>query len=273
MLKLVIALLVALILAAPVLAAEPPMLAGEAAETYRLAQGGRWFADAAKLNPRILPTSDGKSFLVVWQPGTVAPRRWIVSLHGSQGFATDDLAIWYPHLRSRDLGLISLQWWNGQDDSPRAYLAPLQIYREIDIALQKLGVQPGSAMLHGFSRGSANAYAVAAFDAGRGRRYFSLAVASSGGVGLDFPPTRAIASGAFGDQPLRGMRWITVAGARDQNPDRDGIPGMRKAAAWLRDQGANVIDSIEDPNEGHGALLRNEKNARRVLDLFMNDRP
>jgi hypothetical protein len=27
-------------------------------------------------------------------------------------------------------------------------------------------------MLHGFSRGSANTYAIAAIDAGRGRRYF-----------------------------------------------------------------------------------------------------
>jgi hypothetical protein len=149
----------------------------------------------------------------------------------------------------------------------------LQIYREFDIALRKLGVAPGMAMLHGFSRGSANAYAVAAIDAGRGRRYFSLIVASSGGVATDYPPTQAILSGAFGDRPLRGTRWITVAGARDPAPERDGIPAMRRTAAWLETQGAAVIERIEDPREGHGALQRNAANAQRVLDLFTRGQP
>ena len=120
-------------------------------------------------------------------------------------------------------------------------------------------------------RGAANSYAVAAIDAGSsGRHYFSLTVASSGGVGLDYPPTRAILNGDYGRSPLQGTRWITAAGARDPNPDRDGVAGMRRAAAWLQEQGATVLAAIEDPIEGHGALQRNG-NARRVLDVFLND--
>lgn len=42
----------------------------------------------------------------------------------------------------------------------------------------------------------------------------------------------------------------------------------RKPAAWLREQSADVVLSIEDAAEGHGALMRSEKNARRVLGLF-----
>lgn len=252
-------------------AADQTPLSGHAADLYHQAQGGRFFADAAKLKPDILPTSDGQSFLVVWK-ATKQPKRWIVSLHGTQGFATDDLAIWYPHLKDRDVGLVCMQWWLGASDVPKAYYTPEQIYHEIDLALQKLGVQSGSAMLHGFSRGSANSYAVVAQDAGRGKHYFSLAVASSGGVALDYPPTRAILDGGYGKRPLEGTRWITAAGARDPHPDRDGIPGMKRTADWLKEQGAVVVDSIEDPNEGHGALKRNPKNAQRVLDLFLNER-
>lgn len=252
-------------------AAEPP-LTGRAAELFRKAQGGRWFADAAKLKPDFVPTSDGQSFLVVWR-AVPAPKRWIVSLHGTQGFATDDLALWHPHVKSREVGLVCVQWWLGAGDRTDAYYAPQQLYREIDAALQKLGVQPGAAMLHGFSRGSANSYAVAALDAGRGKRYFSLAVANSGGVGLDYPPTRAIAGGAFGPRPLQGTRWITVAGGRDPNPDRDGIPGMRRAAAWLKEQGATVVTAIEDPQEGHGALPRSARHARTVLEAFLDAKP
>lgn len=245
-------------------------LTGHAAELYQKAQSGKWFADAAKLKPDILPTSDGQSFLVVWK-ATKKPKHWIVSLHGSDGFATDDLAVWHPHLKNRDVGVMCVQWWLGSGDKVTSYYTPEQIYREIDNALQKLGVEPGTAMLHGFSRGSANSYAVMALDAGRGRRFFSLAVASSGGVGLDYPPTRAILDGIYGKSPLKGTRWVTSAGGHDPHPDRDGIPGMRRAAAWLKKQGAIVLDAIEDPDQGHGALVLNAKNARRVLDLFFKD--
>lgn len=271
--KIISATFIALMLSWQSVSANQATLTGHSEEVYRQAKSGRWFADAAMLNPDILPTSDGQSFIVVWKATEKKPKRWIVSLHGTHGFATDDLAIWYPHLKKRDVGLVSVQWWKGTGDTPLSYYTPMQIYREIDIALQKLGVQPGMVMLHGFSRGSANSYAVVALDAGRGRHYFSLAVASSGGVSLDYPPTRAILAGAFGDQPLRNTRWITAAGAHDPNPDSSGIPGMKQTAAWLREQGAIVIETIEDPDEGHGALLRNAKNARRVLDSFLDERP
>ena len=250
-------------------AAQQVALSGEAAAVYRRAQAGRWFADAARQAPEVFATSDQQSFFVAWKAPGSNPTHWIVSLHGSRGFATDDFALWHPALAGREVGFLALQWWLGSDDAPRAYLAPLQIYRELDLALQRLGVAPGRAMLHGFSRGSANAYAVAAIDAGRGRRYFSLAVASSGGVATDYPPTRAILSGAYGDRPLRGTRWVTAAGARDPDPERDGIPAMRRTAAWLEAQGAAVVERIEDPAEGHGALQRNPANLRRVIDIFL----
>jgi hypothetical protein len=243
-------------------------LSGAAQQVFMRAQTGRWYADAARLKPDILPTSDGRSFLAIWKPPGVMPRNWLVTLHGSRGFATDDLAIWERTLAGREIGILALQWWVGSDDATPSYYSPLEIYREIDMASQRLGIQPGMAALHGFSRGSANSYAVAAIDAGRGRRYFNLVIASSGGVALDYSPTRAIVSGAFGNRPLAGTRWITVAGGRDENPDRDGVPAMRRTAAWLKEQGATVVAQIEDSSEGHGALQRNPSNARRVIELF-----
>lgn len=44
-------------------------------------------------------------------------------------------------------------------------------------------------------------------------------------------------------------------------------------AAWLQEQGANVLDRIADPDEAHGALQRNPQNARRVLGLFLGEKP
>lgn len=248
-------------------------LTGHAAKLFQQAQHGRHFSAFAELKSEILPTADGQSFLVLWRANgsTNAPKQWIVSLPGTHGFATEDLAIWSPHLKGRDVGVICVQWWLGEGDDTPAYYRPEQIYREVDLAFQKLGVQTNSVMLHGFSRGSANSYAIAALDAGRGKKYFSLNVASSGGVGLNYPPNREITRGGYGPRPLQGTRWITIAGGRDPNPDRDGIPGMKRAAAWLKEQGAIVLESIEDPDSGHGAFVLNPKNAKRVLDLFLAD--
>lgn len=250
------------------IAAAQTNLVGHAAELFQQAQAGKFYSTAAGLRPEYLPTSDGQSFLAAWRAtGTNAPRRWIVSLPGSEGFATDDLAIWSRHLKGRDVGLVSVQWWLGRDHERESYYSPEQVYRELDRALQKLGVAPGTVMFHGFSRGSANSYAIAALDAGRGRKYFALNVASSGGVAVDYPPTRAILNGSYGDHPLRGTRWVTAAGAHDS--ERDGVAAMRRTAEWLKDQGATVELVIEDPNLGHGALVLNPNNARRVLDRFL----
>lgn len=247
-------------------AASSETLSGEAAALFARAHDGRFYADSMRLHPDIEPTSDGRSFVVIWKAAP-RPRRWIVSLHGSHGFATEDLAVWHRHLEGREVGLICIQWWKGGGEATADYYTPREIYREADAVLRRLGVGAGQAMLHGFSRGSANVYAVMALDAKQ--RHFSLAVADSGGVALDYPPIRAIDDGDYGDHPLRGTRWVTVAGGRDPHPERDGIPAMRRTADWLRHQGATVICAIEDEDGGHGAFHRSMSNARRVLDLFL----
>ena len=142
-------------------------LTGHAAELFKKAQQGKFYATAAKLQPAYLPTSDGQSFLTIWRAtGANTPKHWIVSTHGREGLATDDLATWSAHLQGRDVGLVTLQWWLGGDSERNSYYTPEQVYREIDRALQKLGVTPGTVMFHGFSRGSANSYAIAALDGG-----------------------------------------------------------------------------------------------------------
>lgn len=248
-------------------------VSGDAAKLYQKAlKEGRFATQFEALGASVRQTSDVKSFYLVWKSDS-RPKKWIVSLHGAghpaRGFATDDLAVWSPHLKERDVGIVCLQWWLGTGSERKDFYTPLEIYRQIDDALASLGVEPGNVMLHGFSRGAANTYAVAAIDASRGKRYFSLCVASSGGASMDYGPNQAIARGDFGSTPLKNTRWITVAGGKDSNPDRDGIAGMRRTANWLRDQGASVT-VMEDEASGHGALHLRSENAKKVLDAFLN---
>lgn len=244
-------------------------LTGSAAQLYAKATRGPHYEQSARLHPRILPTADGRSFAAVWQ-AVPNPTHWIVSLHGSRGFATDDLAVWHPHLKDRPVGIICLQWWLGENDSTSGYLTPREMYDDLSPLLGQLKVTPGKVMLEGFSRGSANSYALAAIDAGdKGHHWFNLCVAQCGGASPDYPPTRAIDEGLYGREPLRGTRWVTVAGAKDPNPQRDGLEGMRQTARWLEAHGATVLARIEDPSLGHGAMHLSQSNTKRVLDLFL----
>lgn len=78
----------------------------------------------------------------------------------------------------------------------------------------------------------------------------------------------AILEGRFGPRPLSGTRWVTACGERDPMPERDGCPGMRRTGSLLREQGAQVVLAIEDPNTGHGALQFDPRKAARMLELF-----
>lgn len=218
----------------------------------------------------VIPTRDGRSFFLVSEPQALKgkPHKWIVSLHGSNGFATRDLEIWSPYLKGRDLGIISLQWWFGNGAQTGDYYSPFDIYRELDLLMRRMDIKPGDAMLQGFSRGSANLYAVAALDRNKGQRYFSLFVANAGGAALDYPPTRSVDAGRFGGMPYQGTRWITSCGARDPNPDRDGCPAMQRTGEWLKKLGGEVAFAIEDGSSGHGAFHLNPQNANLALDWF-----
>lgn len=236
-----------------------------------LAQKQPRYQEAIKLNPGLSPTSDGRSFYLVWKPEGETPQDWIVSLHGHGSFATDDLVAWTRHLAGKHIGLISLQWWLGGDDAD--YYMPNELYREIDIAMRHLNIKPRRIMLEGFSRGSANIYAVKAMDVQTGNNYFNLTVANAGGAAADYPPTKAITSGRFGARPFTGTTWVTVCGMKDEHPEQDGCPAMRRTAEWITSMGGIVADRIEDQNLGHGALHMSPQNVQHLLDIFQNPNP
>ena len=160
-----------------------------------------------------------------------------------------------------------MQWWKGTGEETKDYLKPEEIYRSIDQIFRDKKIQ-SPALLHGFSRGAANSYAVAALDATTGNRYFDLFIANAGKANEGYPPNQAIQDGKMGPSPLSGTRWITVAGGKDPNQDRDGISGMRETQKWIKRYGGEVVLAIEDPNGNHGVFHRNPKNVYQALDKF-----
>ena len=216
-------------------------------------------------------TSDGKSYYLLWLPGGYDPGKlppMIATMHGHDGWAFDDFYVWHQVLKERGYGLLAVQWWLGKGEDIQDYLLPDEVYRAIDDVFRGLKVSPGAAMLHGFSRGSANIYPVAAMDRSLKRDYFSLFVANSGQANSNYPPVREIETGRFGEKPFLGTHWVTYAGEKDVNPDRDGVRAMRRTAEWIEKYGGTVDLAIEDPQGDHGGFHRRPENCDKALDVF-----
>ncbi len=216
-------------------------------------------------------TPDGKTFYLWWLPEGSSPDNLppiIANISGHDGWAVEDFHVWHDSLQKHGYGFLAIQWWLGSGESPRDYLTPSEIYRVMDSVFQKEKVKPGTVMLHGFSRGSTNTYAVAAQDRSEHKNYFALIVANSGKANSNYPPTREIEEGRYGAKPFEGTHWVTFAGGQDTHPERDGIPGMRAAGQWIGQYGGTVDLAIEDANSGHGGFHQNPQNTEAALAVF-----
>lgn len=216
-------------------------------------------------------TQDGKSFYLLWFPGGVSSRNFppmVVTMHGHDGWVFEDFYVWHKFLKERGYGFMAVQSWLGEGEGIEDYLLPKEIYGVIDTTFRVLRVRPGTALLHGFSRGAANIYAVAAQDRSSSNPYFSLFIANAGKANSDYPPTREVEDGLFGETPLAGSHWATYGGGKDPNPERDGIAGMRAAGEWIKKYGGTVDLAIEDPQGGHGGFHLNPANTNDALDVF-----
>jgi hypothetical protein len=225
---------------------------------------------AVEQGAQIVPAADGKSFYVLWLPkgfATASRRVIIVTLHGHASWAFDELFLWHPFAAPRGYAILALQWWFGEGERFQDYYSPYEMYPIIERVLREQKIARGDAILHGFSRGSANSYAVTALDSST-NKYFGLTIANAGGVGLDFPSNVEIERGKFGARPFAGTQWLLFCGGRDPNPDRDGCPGMTKARAWIEKYGGTVALFLQDPEGDHGAFHRNPANVNTALDLF-----
>ncbi|WP_284615331.1 hypothetical protein [Aquabacterium humicola] len=228
------------------------------------------YAFAVSKQAEIRATSDNKAFTMWWQPpGNKPPAGVIVPLSGHNGWAHDGIYLWHPYAEKHGYAILSLQWWFGQGEAIDDYYRPEQMYPLIATLLAAEGVAPGKVFFNGFSRGSANSYAMAALDnAASGSRYFGLVLSNAGGVAANYPPNQQIAAGAYGGQPFKGMQWTMYCGEKDPDPAINGCPAMRAARDWVTGYGATVLQLIEDPNGDHGGFMLNAANVDAVLATY-----
>ena len=228
----------------------------------------RQYLDAIAAGVQFIPTGDEASFYAFWQPPGWDPERhgFVVSLHGHDGFVASSFEAWRPFLTARGYGLLALQWWFGGGETILDYYLPDEMYPEISAGLDAHAIPAGKLLFEGFSRGSANSYAMTAIDQDRADPRFLLTVAAAGQAVLDYPPTADIANGVHGPTPFANTHWVTYCGELDTTvPDPCGV--MRASADWVASLGGVIELSIEDPTGPHGGFHL-EHNANQALEIY-----
>lgn len=219
---------------------------------------------------KFLPTKDGMSFYAYWLPSDFDTTKngFVVSLHGHGSFVSSDFVAWQNDLASRKYGFIALQWWFGRDQTPADYYLPSEIYPELQRELAEQKVVTGKLLLHGFSRGAAQTYALTAMDKASPSPLFRMTIANAAGVFSTYEPNAEVEAGKYGALPYTGTSWVLFCGGKDPEPDQSGCPAMEKSRTWIEKYGGKIELFINDPTASHGGFQTNSANSAKALDVY-----
>lgn len=227
------------------------------------------YAFAVSKGTEFRNTADGRSFTAWWAPAGT-PKGVIIALHGHDSWALDEIALWQPYAEREGYAVLALQWWFGAGEATSDYYTPDEMYPILSERLGAKGVQPGRAMFIGYSRAAANTYALAALDSAgpAARGYFGFVFANSGGMMINYPPSRAVDSGAYGPIPYAGQPWGLYCGELDPDPMQSGCPAMTVSRDWVARLGGDVVLFIDDPAGDHGGFMTRSSNVESALATY-----
>jgi hypothetical protein len=212
--------------------------------------------------PSKITSSDTKTYFYYGAPAgqnNKATKRIIISLPGHGTTAEDGYKAWSSHMASLNGGTYALaefNWWRGTGEKKTDYYSPGDVVKQVRAFLNEQKYdQNDIVVLHGFSRGSANTYAVIANDQVDKASVFDAVISNAGKYQSDFPLfDDRTASEAQMTQYFEGIPWVLACGGTDPNPERDGCNGMKETETFLLSHKAKVLGTVTDPALGHGAF-------------------
>lgn len=193
----------------------------------------------------------------------------LVSLHGSKGLAEPALRDWKTYGEKGGFAVVSLQWWLGGD----RYLAPEEVYRELDLRLHALKEKYPAIRLHGnmivgFSRSATYMPVLALIDRASNKNIFVLYLLNAGAWPADNPPpymARHLQNA--GRLPYKGKHFCAYYGDQDefrQLPARDGA----LIKADIEQQGGVFDAFIVLPEGRHNTLVTRADLVDRIMSVW-----
>ena len=200
------------------------------------------------------------------------PRRLIVDLHGTGGSPEESWGVdWGRVLPARNWAYIGLKY---VDDTNGVHDDETTLYTNIKAALDDIRSQcdlgKTTDVLMGFSRGSAQAFSIAALDR-RDGRLFAAIVHNSGAwiPGRPLPPTLRDIEERGDPSGFAGSKHFMYCGELDQSHEVPMCDEMSTAREFVRAHGGAVEPLFRDVRGGHGGLAKN-KDALDAMFAFLD---
>lgn len=225
-------------------------------------------------SPQKVTTSDGEQYFYYGAPAgqnNASPKRIVIDLPGHETKAEDGYAAWLPYIKDGKYALAALNWWDGNGSTSEHYYSPAEALAQVKPFLKAQGYSSSDLIiLFGYSRGSANTYAVEANDRVSSSPVFDAVISASGGYQSDFTLITGQSNASTSSTLYKGIYWVLACGGQDPDPNRAGCPAMENTTKpFLEQHGATVLGILEDPNEGHGAFHLSTLNMpKQAFDLI-----
>lgn len=220
-----------------------------------------------------------QSFAFVWLPENwsnypINDKRMIIHLHGHCSIGTKHFCKWYEVAYQKNIAVLSLQYWMGDEEWKGGNLKPDgdysyyisepgqncgwhlniedDIYPFIDKLIEYYDLH--SVMLHGFSMAAATSTIVTYRD-DNNKNIIDLTVFNAGHIGINHYFYNEISS-IENDSPLISDKYYFFL----ENIDPDIYSKQSATRDFLLGKGVNDINTVvaENNNYKHGSLLNNE---------------
>ena len=218
----------------------------------------------------------GNRFFIAWFPPAwekKTDRRLVVSLHGNGGCAERMFTFWHRTAPLHNFAFIAVQYAEKDGGGNLRFDDSFALYgllrKTLKILREHCPLQGVPIVLHGFSRGSARVFELAALDrAPDGMHAFSAFIADSGTV---FPEYRGRLSPylqQISHDGYNGARFWLYCGGRDHRGRTCG--GLARMSGFVRNHQGTVDELYRHPPGGHGIFLTGglRRRSRPLETLF-----
>jgi len=217
------------------------------------------------------------TFFLQWFPDNwnkIKTKHIVITLHGSGGHAERMFNFWYRNRKYHNFAIIALQYAKSDEKGNMKFQNSYEIYknlRHIIEYLRKSGFYKKGIVLilHGFSRGSARIFELAALDrANDGMHVFSSFIADSGSslaenYGRLSPFLNKLSTNAYS-----GARFWLYTGTGDHR-GRTSV-GMQKMKEFIEQHSGKVDELFLYDTNSHGIFLTGgpRRQSRALNALF-----
>ena len=216
-------------------------------------------------------------FFLEWFPEnweSIKNRHIIISLHGNGGHAERMFNFWYRNRCFHNYAIIALQYAATDNHGKMQFQDCREIYRNLRFIvnhLKKSGLINSSdaLILHGFSRGSARIFELAALDRSKeGMHIFSAFIADSGTSLAENKGRLPQFLRNLSPDAYNGARFWLYTGSRDHGGRT--VIGMGKMKKFIINHGGKIDDLFIYDTNLHGIFITGgpQKESEALTALF-----